>query len=348
MSQIWPFDVKIKESLSPREGIRYFRCLYLYPVKRRFEEVAEILEEVVTNELNRFRMVPATQPAVERIDLVTSSEIIQEEIWTKVLDADLIFCDITGYNPNVMFECGVCAAWKRNDEVKLIKDHFFKQESAFDIAPKRYIEYEMTSRGRPEFVKKVRKLVEQALIRYPDGRGRSPEISLPLELDFRDSRDTGILYTPPFAHRRAIGGRLEFGSSQDFSHSWASLGKKRFRDIDLEFEAKFSNAVNEEEAWIGVGLRSHHCFAPFGHILYLRANGMIIIAQPNDMPPQLYQDIRLRNKMPIDTDRDHLFRISFDDRALEVEVDGFSRSFRVRDMPKVFKDGLIRFQAYYC
>jgi len=38
--------------------------------------------------------------------------VIQQEIWREIEEADLIFCDITGYNPNVMFEAGACAAWK--------------------------------------------------------------------------------------------------------------------------------------------------------------------------------------------------------------------------------------------
>lgn len=349
MSEIWPLDVKNKENLSPREeGIRSFKCLLLMPVETRFDEVAKTIKDVVEDRIKHFYVVPPTEPVVERLDWVTSSGIIQQEIWTKILDSDLIFCDITGYNPNVMFECGVCAAWKQIEKVVFIKDHFFRQESAFDIAPKRYTEYEMTSRGRPEFVRKVEKLVDQALIQYPNGHGRSPQVSLPLEIDFKHGSDSDILYTPPFAHRRVMGGRLEFGSSQAFSHSWATIGKETFRNFDLEFEAKFSNIVDKEEAWIGVGLRSQHYLAPFAHIFYLRANGMIIIAEPNEDPPKFYEDNVLRDATQIDIDKDHLFRVSFNNRILEVEIDGSSRSFKVEEMHKVFGDGLIRLQAYYC
>lgn len=349
MSEIWPFDVKNKENLSPRGGYRSFKCLLLMPLEERFDEVAEIIKEEVEKRINLFdHLLPPTEPFVERLDWVISSGVIQQEIWRKIIDSDLIFCDITGYNPNVMFECGVCAAWKRIEKIVFIKDRFFKQESAFDFAPIRYTEYEMTSDGIARFKKKVGELALQALVQYPDGQGRPPQISLPLEIDFRGNRDSDVLYTPPLAHRRVIGDRLEFGSSQRFSHSWASIGKERFRNFNLEFEAKFSNIMEKEEAWIGVGLRSQHYFANYAHIFYLRANGMIIIAEPNENPPKFYEDKVLRDSTQIDIDKDHIFRISFNDKILQVEIDNFSRSFRVEEMPKVFEKGLIRFQAYLC
>ncbi len=348
MSEIWPLDVNEREARSPEEGIRSFRCLILVPLGGGFDDVTETIKNVVEDHVRRFYLVAQTEPIVERLDWVISSGVIQQEIWERIIHSDLIFCDITGYNPNVMFECGICAAWKEIEKVVFIKDHFFKQESAFDIAPKRYTEYEMTSRGRPEFIKRVKKFVDQALIQYPDGQAKSVKVSLPLEIDFNQGRDNKIIYTPPFAHRRVIEGRLEFGSSQVFSHSWASIGKKRFDNFQIEFEAKFSNIVNEKEAWIGIGLRSQHYAPSFAHIFYLRANGMIIIAEPNDDPPEFYKDNRLRNVTQIDTDKDYLFRVSFNNTILEVEIDGFSRSFRVEQMRKVFADGLIRLQAFYC
>ncbi len=299
MSEIWPFDVKNKENFSPGEGSRSFRCLLLMPLERRFDAVAKIIKEEVEKHINRFRhLAPPTEPFVERLDRVTSSGVIQQEIWRKIIDADLIFCDITGYNPNVMFECGVCAAWKKIEKVVFIKDHFFRQEAAFDFAPIRYTEYEMTSDGVQRFKKKVGQLALQALVQYPDGQGESPHMSLPLEIDFRGNRDSEILYTPPLAHRRMIGDRLEFGSSQRFSHSWATIGKKKFCNFNLEFEAKFGNVIKREEAWIGVGLRSQHYFANYAHIFYLRANGMIIITEPNENLPQFYQDKILRDRTP--------------------------------------------------
>lgn len=252
---------------------------------------------------------------MERLDWVISSGIIHEEIWEKIVSSDLIFCDITGYNPNVMFECGVCAAWKDVEKVVFIKDHFFRQESAFDIAPKRYTEYEMTSQGKPKFAKKVEKLVERVLLQYPDKQGESAEVSLPFEIDFNQGQDNNVIYTPPVAHRRVVEGRLEFGSPLIFSHSWASIGKKRFHNFQLEFEGKFNNIVNEAEAWLGVGLRSQHYAPGFAHILYLRASGMIVIAEPNDDTPQLFEDNKLRDATQIDTGKDHLFRVSFDDSS---------------------------------
>lgn len=349
MSEIWPFDVWNKENLSPRDSSKSFKCFLLMPFEKRFDEVAQTIRDLVEKLVRSFpSLLPPTEPIVERVDWVTSSEVIQQEIWERILGADLIFCDISGYNPNVMFECGVCAGWRKINEVVFIKDASFVEQVPFDIAPKRYIEYDRSWRGRKEFGEKVQRLVRQALIRYPDGQGESPEISLPLLINFKDNRDSDFIYTPPFAHRRMIANRLEFGSSLDFGSSWATIGKERFDHFYLEFKAKFSNVVKRQEAWIGVGLHSQHCAPGLAHIFYLRANGMIIIAEPNEKPPKFYEDNVLRNQKKIDMERDHTFRVSFDNKILKVEVDDFPHSFRVDKMPKILPPGLIRFQAFQC
>lgn len=43
---------------------------------------------------------------VDRLDWVTSSGAIQQQIWQKIIEADLVICDLTDYNPNVMVEGG--------------------------------------------------------------------------------------------------------------------------------------------------------------------------------------------------------------------------------------------------
>ncbi len=349
MSEIWPLDVKERETRSPEEGIKPFKCLLLMPIGSGFDDVTRIIKTVVDDHVERlFPFIQTESPIVERLDWVISSRIIQQEIWEKIVSSDLIFCDITGYNPNVMFECGVCAAWKDVEKVAFIKDYFFRQESAFDIAPKRYVEYQMTSQGRPKFIEKVEKLVDRVLIQYPNRQVKSVEVTLPLEIDFNQGQDNNVIYTPPVSHRRVVEGRLEFGSPLIFGHSWASIGKKKFHNFQLEFEGKFNNVVDKGEAWLGVGLRSQHWAPGFAHILYLRANGMIRIAEPNDDSPALFRDNMLRDATQIDTGKDHLFRVSFDDRVLKVEVDGFSDCFEVRKMSKVYKCGMIRLQTYRC
>ncbi len=140
MSEVWPSDTKQKNPIANADGIRQFRCLMLMPYESRFDLVAKILEEVTTEIFKRF---PNNGLIVERMDWVTSANVIHSEIWQKILEADLIFCDITGYNPNVMFELGVAAGWKNKDKVVLLKDRYWKAPPAFDLLPARYIEYKI-------------------------------------------------------------------------------------------------------------------------------------------------------------------------------------------------------------
>src|SRR4030067_1073022 len=212
MSEVWPFDAKLRISKAPSSGLRPFKCLLLMPFESRFNEIAKIIENTV---IEGFKGIPDNMgmlpPSVNRLDWVTTSGVIQQQIWQEILESDIIFCDITGYNPNVIFECGVCAAWKDIKHVIFIKDKFFKQQSAFDLAPIRYAEYEMTSDGLIEFSKKIVKLISNVIISYPDGQGEAELITLPLNISFDSNVDDLRIYTPPFAHRRVIDRGLEFG-----------------------------------------------------------------------------------------------------------------------------------------
>lgn len=347
MSDIWPFDVKRRQSAAALNALRPFKCVLLMPFEARFDQIAEVIRRTVENTLKSFAadLFPDL-PQIKRLDWITSSGVIQQEIWEEIAEADLVFCDITGYNPNVMFEVGVSAAWKEIGQVVFIKDHFFKQQAAFDIAPMRYTEYELTSNGLPKFEDQIVQLTRNVLIGFPDRQGSSPPVSLPLAVDFKDNRDDLRLYTPPFAHRRVINGALEFGSILFFSHSWASIGKEKFDNFELKFSALFVNPQPNSDTWIGVGLRSQHFFANFAHIFYLRRDGTIIMVEPNEQQPKFYEDIVLRSATQIDLSTFHDFQITFTESTLRVQVDDFTHTFNVRQMQKVFGPGLIRFQSY--
>jgi hypothetical protein len=315
------------------------------PFESRFnviaEEISSCLKEVHDSSLKIFSM---SLPEIKRMDWVTSSGAIQNEIWEEIARADLIFCDITGYNPNVMFENGVAAALKRMTQVVFIRDKFFKQQSPFDIAPIRYTEYELTSDGLPRFRDKVKKLIDDTFKGFPDDLIETIPISFPANIDFQGNHDDLRIYTPPSAHRRVVDGALEFGSIFVFSESWASLGNVRVLNFDLEFEAAFRNPASDE-AWIGVGLRSQHFYANFAHLLYLKKDGSIVLTQPNEIAPTFYTDKQLRGTTRIDLSGFHHFHIRFTQDILLLEIGDFSISLEVARMPKVFGPGLIRFQS---
>jgi hypothetical protein len=316
------------------------------PFESRFNTVADLVQSTVVaicEQLKNFGFEPL--PQIQRLDWVTSSGVIQSQIWNEIYEADLIFCDVTGYNANVMFEAGVCGAWKHIQQVVFIRDHFYKGQSPFDLAPIRYTEYELTSEGVNKFRQKIEQHVRNAMIAFPDMKSDVAPIHLPLHIKFEHGQDDLRIFTPPFAHRRVISYALEFGSIAFFSHSWASIGKRAFLNFSMHFRARFSNILSEG-AFIGVGLRSQHFFANFAHILYLKRDGSIILTEPNEVSPAFYVDTQLRGITPIDLASFHEFRIRFDENELSVEVDGHKTTKQVAQMPKVFGPGLIRLQSY--
>ena len=341
MSEIWPLDVKRKLDNSVRDDIRPFKCLFLMPFEERFNAISDLLKEVVEAENARFRM---PLPEIKRLDWVTSSNVIHQEIWKEIYEADLAFCDITGFNPNVMVELGVSAAWKDIHQVVLLKDRSFEQKSAFDIAPIRYTEYDLKYPGVDAFRAKVRKLVNDALIAFPDGLGVAPSIQFPLHIDFSSNRDDPRIYTPPFAHRRIIHGSLEFGSIYSYADSWASVGKKKIGNFSLKFTARFSHPSNEAPK-IGLAVRSHHYYANYGHNISISGDGSIWITKPNEQPPNFYDDEKLREATDIDLEGFLDFSVVWNEKEFCFAIDDFEYSIEISEMSKQFGPGLIRFHS---
>ncbi|TWC57224.1 hypothetical protein FBY04_106268 [Pseudomonas sp. SJZ080] len=77
-----------------------------------------------------------------RADFVAASNYIIIDILRKILDSDIVICDLSGRNPNVLYELGVRQAF--NLPTVLIKD--YKTPKIFDIQGLRYTEYNHTLR----------------------------------------------------------------------------------------------------------------------------------------------------------------------------------------------------------
>jgi len=181
VSEVWPHDVFNRLRRAGVDRLRPFKCLLLMPFESRFNLIAEEIHSCL-QEVYDFKPNYISPPKINRLDWVTSSGVIQNEIWEELATADLVFCDITGFNPNVMFECGVAAGLKRMQQVVFIRDHFFKQQSPFDIAPIRYTEYELTSDGLPPFREKVKKLIIDAFKSFPDDLIETIPVSFPANI----------------------------------------------------------------------------------------------------------------------------------------------------------------------
>ncbi|TFB25517.1 hypothetical protein E3U32_10180 [Lelliottia nimipressuralis] len=77
-----------------------------------------------------------------RADEVSSSNLIVLDILRRIVECDIAICDLSGRNPNVMYELGLRQAF--NKKTVLIKDD--KTISPFDVQAFRYCEYDISLR----------------------------------------------------------------------------------------------------------------------------------------------------------------------------------------------------------
>lgn len=89
-----------------------------------------------------------------RADLIDSSNMIINDIWSLINNADIIICECTGKNANVFYELGIAHTIGKN--VICIAQN--TDDIPFDINQIRYIKYEYTPQGMKEF--------EQTLMRF--------------------------------------------------------------------------------------------------------------------------------------------------------------------------------------
>lgn len=77
-----------------------------------------------------------------RADEISSSNLIVLDILRRIVECDIAICDLSGRNPNVMYELGLRQAF--NKKTVLIKDD--KTLSPFDVQAFRYCEYDTSLR----------------------------------------------------------------------------------------------------------------------------------------------------------------------------------------------------------
>lgn len=73
-----------------------------------------------------------------RADDVSSSHMIVVDILQKIVESDIAICDLSGRNPNVLYELGLRQAF--NKKTVLIKDN--KTENIFDVQGFRHAQYD--------------------------------------------------------------------------------------------------------------------------------------------------------------------------------------------------------------
>lgn len=73
----------------------------------------------------------------QRVDEIHGTNLVAKDIFTAIATSSLVICDITGRNPNVLYETGIAHA--RNVDVVLITQN--EEEVPFDLRQIRHIPY---------------------------------------------------------------------------------------------------------------------------------------------------------------------------------------------------------------
>jgi predicted nucleotide-binding protein len=96
-----------------------------------------------------------------RADDIKSNKAIIQDIWKSVCEARLIIADLSGLNPNVMYELGI--AHTLGKETILIYQRGENPKFPFDLAHIRRIEYANDAIGGMKLVDDLRATLESVL-----------------------------------------------------------------------------------------------------------------------------------------------------------------------------------------
>lgn len=107
------------------------------------------------------RACKETKIAPLRVDAINMSSGITDDIEKYVEKSDIVIVDITGNNPNVMYEFGF-ALGKGKNPILICQKHWAPKRP-FDISDMRYLEYEYNWQGIEDLNKGLKKFIEETL-----------------------------------------------------------------------------------------------------------------------------------------------------------------------------------------
>ncbi len=127
----------------------------LMPFEERLTRIyLEFIKPTV--ELPQFHMI------CKRADDIKSNRVIIQDIWKSLCEARLVIADISGLNPNVMYELGV--AHTLGKETILVYQRSDSEiKFPFDLAHIRRIEYEDSATGGKQLERDLKETIESLL-----------------------------------------------------------------------------------------------------------------------------------------------------------------------------------------
>lgn len=345
---VWPYDsfpepvIKIDE-----KSLNRLVCFVISPIsdnKERWDDLLELIRHVCKS-ISEALKIPIE---VVRADEITSAGVIHTETWHQIRSADVIIADITGQNGNVMLELGVAAAWRKKEEVIIMRESKPDERILFDINPARHIEYKYTFKGIQKLSSQLREVISNAIGTAPFTPLKKLEIKLPLKAQLDQGKDFPELFTPDITHRVVKDDCLEFGSLYIYPNSWMSVGNLKIRNVKVEAKLRF-NLRRDYPAFMGVMLRAQHFYANYGHLVYIGYDGKITRTVPEDDKGK-YKEDRIGELKDFNPDDGKFidFKLEFDETSLRINIGSFSKEFLASEMPYVFTRGRIFFIAGFC
>lgn len=197
-NSIWPYDSFPEPVLKiDAKSLNKLVCFVISPIsqnKERWDDLLKLIRSVCAD-LSRDLKVPVE---VVRADEIASAGVIHPEIWSNIASADVIIADITGQNGNVMFELGVASAWRKKEQVIILRESNLEERFLFDINPARHIEYSYSFEGLTKLKSNLTQIIGQAITSAPFTPLKKLRVKLPFEVNLNNVRDYPELYTPRY------------------------------------------------------------------------------------------------------------------------------------------------------
>ncbi|MCX7371978.1 MAG: hypothetical protein NTW56_06020 [Alphaproteobacteria bacterium] len=134
-----------------------------YPVQPNFVFVLMPFRDDLTQIYNH-----VVKPAVEQKNLVVrrademhTNNAIMADVWKSICEARIIIADLTGQNPNVMYELGICHTIGK--EVIMINQNNEQSKFPFDVSHIKIINYDNSAIGGMHLKQRLEETIEHVL-----------------------------------------------------------------------------------------------------------------------------------------------------------------------------------------
>jgi hypothetical protein len=343
---IWPHDTA-SEPDQPLKPFGHLTCFVASPFqpKNRFDDLFELVKGAC-EELRALLHLDGFECL--RADSIATAGVIHPEIWQYLKRADVVVADVSGQNGNVLLELGVAAAWRRKEQVIILREESAEERHLFDINPARHIEYTRTSSGFAILRRRLATVMHEAVAAAPFADPPTGDLELPLIAKLDDGKDCPALWVPPVSHRRMLSDCLEFGSLYHFARSWLTLGGATPAKVRVRAEIKFTaRRETSELCWVGINLHAQLFYANLGHLALLRSDGTVNRTARNEDPAS-HHDVQLGRIDRYKPDDFVRFEVSMDDQAWEIQVGTVKTRVPLSEMDFVFATGRVLIQTYMC